>query len=99
MITLSEDNAIVTSMCVAGASLTTTNTVFTEGTHFWETELLSAPRGIYVGVWRPNLDPVGTYNRRESTDGWFISAEHGAVPGYNHSQPMNRQHASQPWPF
>jgi hypothetical protein len=82
MITLSEDNAIVTSTCVAGASLTAANTVFTRGTHFWETELLSALSTERHLCWSLQAQLGPRWNvQPPSTDGWFISAEHGVLFG------------------
>jgi hypothetical protein len=63
-------------------SLTTTETELTEGKHYWEVELLSKQMGgIYIGISRPNLDPVGTYCERGCTDGWFIGATDGGLCG------------------
>jgi hypothetical protein len=54
----------------------------TEGRHFWEVELLSGDvEGIFVGVSRPNLDPVGDYLLRDCTDSWFIHAIYGHLYG------------------
>jgi hypothetical protein len=51
----------------------TTGAELTEGRHFWEVELLSnRVAGIYVGISRPNLDPVGEYLLSDCTDGWFV---------------------------
>jgi hypothetical protein len=51
----------------------TTGIELTEGRHYWEVELLSeGASDIFVGVSRPNLDPVGDYTLSDSTDGWFI---------------------------
>jgi hypothetical protein len=53
-----------------------------EGKHYWEVELLSKRVGyIMIGISRPNLDPVGTYYKRECTDGWFIHAGNGSLYG------------------
>jgi hypothetical protein len=47
----------------------TTRVELTEGRHYWEVELLSENMGgIFVGVARPNLDPVGDYLLSECTD-------------------------------
>jgi hypothetical protein len=63
-------------------SLTTTGTELTEGTHFWEVDLLSKKTGmILVGISRPNLDPTGVHFGRDCTDGWFIHAGDGALYG------------------
>jgi hypothetical protein len=60
----------------------TTGVELTEGRHFWEVKLLSEDIGaIYVGVSRPNLDPVGDYMLRECTDGWFIRCFFGDLYG------------------
>jgi hypothetical protein len=37
--------------------------------------------GNYVGVSRPNLDPVGDYMLRDCTDSWFIRGRDGALYG------------------
>jgi hypothetical protein len=55
----------------------TTGVELTEGRHYWEVELLS--KSNFVGVTRPNLDPVGNYGGR--TDSWFIRVEDGALYG------------------
>jgi hypothetical protein len=65
-----------------GWSLATTETELTEGKHYWEVELLSENMGnIMIGISRPNLDPAGTYYRRECTDAWFIRTYHGSLCG------------------
>jgi hypothetical protein len=51
----------------------TTGAELTEGRHYWEVELLSG--ASFVGVSRPNLDPVGDYLDSDCTDGWFISQD------------------------
>jgi hypothetical protein len=54
----------------------------TEGRHYWEVEMLSENMpGIFVGVTRPNLDPVGIYMSTECTDGWFIHVSGGYLFG------------------
>jgi hypothetical protein len=54
----------------------------TEGRHYWEVKLLSKRvGGIYVGVSKPNLDPVGDYLLRDCTDGWFIEGNLGHLYG------------------
>jgi hypothetical protein len=60
----------------------TTGTELTEGRHYWEVEVLSENMwGTYVGVTRPNLDPVGDYNGEDCTDGWFIYVGDGGLTG------------------
>jgi hypothetical protein len=60
----------------------TTGIELTEGRHFWEVELLSVSfSSIFVGVTRPNLDPVGFNMHNECTDGWFIAGGNGALYG------------------
>jgi hypothetical protein len=45
-------------------------------------ELLSENvNSINIGISRPNLDPTGTYWKRNCTDGWFIEASGGALYG------------------
>jgi hypothetical protein len=36
---------------------------------------------IFVGISRPNLDPVGDYLDADCTDGWFMDAEYGTLCG------------------
>jgi hypothetical protein len=58
----------------------TTSVELTEGRHYWEVELLSeVMNDIFVGVTRPNLDPVGDYMVSDCTDGWFINIEGGSL--------------------
>jgi hypothetical protein len=60
----------------------TTGVELTEGRHYWEVELLSGDMyDIFVGVTRPNLDPVGCYISSGCTDSWFIDAEDGSLWG------------------
>jgi hypothetical protein len=60
----------------------TTGVELTEGRHYWEVELLSEGMdSIYVGVTRPNLDPVGDYVYENCTDGWFIYVGAGSLFG------------------
>jgi hypothetical protein len=62
--------------------LTTTEIELTEGKHYWEVELLSEDIvNIYIGISRPNLDPVGAYYKRACTDSWFIEASEGSLYG------------------
>jgi hypothetical protein len=80
-ITLSEGGAVATQTVDEEWSLTTTETGFTEGKHYWEVELLSERvNGILVGISRPNLDPVGCYHS-ECTNGWFTNAYEGGLWG------------------
>jgi hypothetical protein len=45
-------------------------------------ELLSETTGgIYVGVARPNLDPLGDYALEQCTDAWFILTTYGNLFG------------------
>jgi hypothetical protein len=60
----------------------TTDVELTEGRHYWEVELLSENiYAMFVGVTRPNLDPVGRYTGYYCTDGWFIRAGFGTLYG------------------
>jgi hypothetical protein len=79
----SEGGAVVTQVKDPGEFVqVTTGFELTEGRHFWEVELLSEGRyGIYVGVARPNLDPVGDYALRQCTDAWFIWTKDGDLFG------------------
>jgi hypothetical protein len=81
---LSEGGTVATEITDNGLgySHVTTGVELTEGRHYWEVELLSEDvRGIFVGVTRPNLDPVGYYLSRDSTDGWFTRIGVGSLYG------------------
>jgi hypothetical protein len=81
---LSRDGTVATavSVNVAAFSLVTTGVELTAGRHYWEVELLSENMSsIYVGVTRPNLDPLGFYLEKKCTDGWFIYAGDGGLIG------------------
>jgi hypothetical protein len=84
-VTLSEGGAVATHTAdEAGSSwsLTTTETELTEGKHYWEVELLSkSVINIFIGISRPNLNPIGDYLVRDCTDGWFIYAYFGTLYG------------------
>jgi hypothetical protein len=78
---LSEGGTVATEILYnEGAfSHVTTGVELTEGRHYWEVELLSeGVDNIYVGVTRPNLDPVGWYI---DSEGWFISPASGSLWG------------------
>jgi hypothetical protein len=80
-VTLSEGGAVATQ---TGDyySLTTTGTELTEGRHYWEVELLTKSKhAIYIGISRPNLEPLGSYHTRQCTDGWFIRVYDGSLWG------------------
>jgi hypothetical protein len=80
---LSEGGAVATEIKDPGdLVLVTTGTELTEGRHFWEVEILPGSMDdIFVGVTRPNLDPVGDYAVADCTDAWFIEAHFGALWG------------------
>jgi hypothetical protein len=60
----------------------TTGVELTEGRHYWEVELLSEKiEGMFVGITRPNLDPLGDYTDSDCTDSWFICALGGSLWG------------------
>jgi hypothetical protein len=60
----------------------TTGVELTEGRHYWEVELLSEDiNGTFVGVSRPNLDPLGDYLGSDCTDGWFSHMRDGNLYG------------------
>jgi hypothetical protein len=82
-ITLSEDGAVAThNVRGRGFSLTTTGTELTEGRHYWEVELLSEDvTNIFIGISRPNLDPIQGYFKRACTDSWFIECSNGFLCG------------------
>jgi hypothetical protein len=80
-VTLSEGGAVATQMRVS-YSLTTTGTELTEGKHYWEVELLSERMGgIFIGISRPNLNPVGEYWKRDCINAWFIHPSYGSLWG------------------
>jgi hypothetical protein len=80
---LSEGGAVATqTKHIGDLVLVTTGTELTEGRHYREVELLSENMvNIYVGVTRPNLDPVGDYAVSDCTDAWCIDAYHGSLWG------------------
>jgi hypothetical protein len=81
---LSEGGTVATEIFdhVLNYSHVTTEVEVTAGRHYWEVEILSErTEDIYVGVTRPNLDPVGNYTRHECTDGWFITPGNGSLWG------------------
>jgi hypothetical protein len=83
---LSEDGTVATQVKnheeLFKSSHVTTGVELTEGRHYWEVELLSeSVGGIYVGVTRPNRDPVGDYLLRDCTDCCFIAAGNGSLFG------------------
>jgi hypothetical protein len=81
-VTLSEAGEVATQTVIRQRTLTTTGIEITEGTHYWEVELLSDKMvGIHFGISRPNLDPLGSYLSNYCTDGWFINADNGALCG------------------
>jgi hypothetical protein len=54
----------------------------TEGRRYWEVELLSESiNSMFVGVTRPNLNPVGNCTRSDCTEGWFIGSGGAALYG------------------
>jgi hypothetical protein len=81
-VSLSEDGTVATKDTGGSWSLTTTESELTEGTYYWEVELLSKKMdNILIGISRPNLDPTGQYWKKECTDGWFIIAYNGSLLG------------------
>jgi hypothetical protein len=88
-VTLSEGGAVATHTGDEFAedrgddpfTLTTTETELTEGRHYWEVELLSERvEMLFVGISRPNLDPIGDYCN-SGTNGWFMYAASGQLLG------------------
>jgi hypothetical protein len=81
-ISLNEGGAVTTQTAASVWSLTTTETELTEGKHYWEVELLSEDVvNIYIGISRPNLNPLGDYGDTECTDTWLINAYNGSLYG------------------
>jgi hypothetical protein len=80
-VVLSEAGAVATN--ISNWSLTSSGLQLTEGTHYWEVELLSETvTDIFVGVSRPNLKPTGIYHYPPYlTDGWFIECSDGDLHG------------------
>jgi hypothetical protein len=82
---LSEGGTVATQIRVQDIGdliLVITRTELTEGRHYWEVELLSEDIvNIYVGVARPNLDPVGDYAVAECTDAWCTETYEGDLWG------------------
>jgi hypothetical protein len=87
LVVLSEAGAVATQkneLTADNWSLTTTGIELTTGKHYWEVELLSDMKDGYltfIGVTRPNLDPIGKYFDRDCTDGWFVDDETGGLNG------------------
>jgi hypothetical protein len=83
-VTLSEAGAVMTkNEIIDFSTLATTGIELTEGTHYWEVELLSEDvDSIYIGISRPNLDPLGEYSEHTCTDVWFMSAHNGRATGW-----------------
>jgi hypothetical protein len=78
---LSEDGTVATQIEYPGdLVLVTTGVELTEGRHYWEVEPLSE-ENFFVGVTRPNLDPVGDYALADCTDAWFIWPSCGSLWG------------------
>jgi hypothetical protein len=62
--------------------LVTSGLALTEGKHFWEVELLSEDMGgIFLGVTRPNLNPIGFYGTKDCNNAWLIYAYGGDLCG------------------
>jgi hypothetical protein len=83
-VALSEGGAVATQITESTNTLVTSGLELTEGVHYWEVELLSHDvmgSMMCVGVTRPNLEPLGDYCRRDSTDGWFILPSGGELFG------------------
>jgi hypothetical protein len=82
-VTLSEEGAVATQTGnIELATLATTGIELTEGKHYWEVEILSQDvDSIYIGISRPNLNPIGDYLDRACTDIWFMSTFEGALYG------------------
>jgi hypothetical protein len=79
---LCEDGAVVTHTSYQDGSVVTTGMDITEGTHYWEVELLSkSVDSICIGISRPNLNPRGSYTDSECTDAWFMSTHNGDLCG------------------
>jgi hypothetical protein len=82
---LSEGGTVATEILDNGVAFShvTTRVELNEGRHYWEVELLSEDSyvSLYVGVTRPNLDPVGCYIEGECTDGWFMTSGSGSLWG------------------
>jgi hypothetical protein len=82
-VNLSEGGTVATEITDINVfSHITSRHELTEGRHYWEVELLSEKMAyIFIGVSRPNLDPVGDYVESFCTDGWFIHMGDGTLYG------------------
>jgi hypothetical protein len=80
---LSEGGTVATHLKEAGDFIqVTAGAELTEGRHYWEVEVFSENmHDIFVGVTRPNLDPVGDYALAGCTDAWFTDAQDGDLWG------------------
>jgi hypothetical protein len=81
-VVLSEEGAVAIQI-IKGWSLTTTGIELTAGKHYWEVELLSdvGTYTAFIGVTRPNLDPLRKYTYQYITDAWLIENDSGALYG------------------
>jgi hypothetical protein len=75
-VSLSEGGAVATKRYNGDYTntLVTSGVELTAGKHYWEVEILNDgdSSGLFVGVSRPNLNPIGDYALETSTDGSFI---------------------------
>jgi hypothetical protein len=79
---LSEDGTVATAILDNDDdySHVTTGVELTDGRHYWEVEiLLENMTSMYVGVTRPNLDPVGWYISNGCNEGWFTYLVNGGL--------------------
>jgi hypothetical protein len=97
IVTLSEGGAVATNTLnyegdMFYSTLVTIGTELMAGKHYWEVEIVNddgilndEDEGeyvpIFVGVTRPNLNPMGSYADRDSTEGWFVHNAGGSLFG------------------
>jgi hypothetical protein len=81
-VTLSEEGTVARAKTQYKSTLATTGIELTEGKHYWEVELLSENvNSIYIGISRPNLNPLGHYSDKTCTDIWLMSTYDGSLFG------------------
>ena len=73
LVSVSEEGLLATQTANYEWSLTHTGEELTEGRHYWEVELVKGDG--FIGVCRPDADPIAAHFRRQHTTGWFMGAD------------------------
>jgi hypothetical protein len=102
---LSHDGEVVTDMesTHTDPCLVTSGTELSEGTHYWEVELLSNKWNVEIGVSVLNLDHNDVlFIDAECTEAWLIGSDGlllGNGKGYNHDTDRDDDQGDGPGPF